>query len=69
MNVLKKNMYKVNYTSVLSDNKKAKKIWTSLFKFVKNNKIIIVSLAIFMVAICFNFILLYDFFSILERIS
>lgn len=69
MDISKKSMFKIGYTSALSSNANNKKIWTSIIAYTRKNKIMIISLVIFLNAVCINFILLYNFFCILEKIN
>ena len=66
MEISKENIFKTNYTSVLEGNKKKSR--TSILKFIKKNKIISFTFLIFLIASCFNFILVYNFIRILETI-
>lgn len=69
MKISENSMFKIGYTSTLSNNIKTKKRRTSLFKKIFKNKIITISITIILVGICCNIILLYNFFRILERIN
>lgn len=69
MEISKENIFKVNYTSVLGETKKEEKSRTSILKFIKENKIISFTFIIFLIASCFNFILVYNFIRILETIK
>ena len=69
MEISKENIFKVNYTSVLEETKKEEKSRTSILKFIKENKIISFTFIIFLIASCFNFILVYNFIRILETIK
>ncbi len=69
LDISEKNMFKIGYTSTLSKNIKTNKGWTSFFKRMVKNKILIISVTIFLIAICCNIILIYNFFNILEKIN
>lgn len=69
MNISEDNMFKMGYTSVLSKNINNKRRWTSLISLIKKYKIMITTIIIFLIAFSFNFVLLYNFFRILERIN
>lgn len=69
MNISEDNMFKIGYTSVLSKKIDNKKRWTSFIGIIKKYKLIITTITIFLLASTFNFILLFNFFRILERIS
>lgn len=69
MKILKRNMFYTIYTPITDECKKISKIkkWTGhLSNFVKNNKIITLSICIFFIFLTFNFVLIYNFLKILE---
>lgn len=68
MEFSKENSFKIGYSSVFAEPKVKNKIRTSILKFIKENKIISFTLIIFLIASCFNFILVYNFIRILETI-
>ena len=68
MEISKENVFKKNYTSVLESTNRKKKSTTSILKFIKNNKFISFTFIIFIIASCFNFVLMYNFFKILETL-
>ncbi len=68
MEISKENIFKKNYTSAFKEEKVIKKKRTSLINFIKKNKIISFTMFIFLLASCFNFILVYNFIIILEKI-
>ncbi len=68
MEISKKNIFNVEYTSVLDKSSKNKK-WTSTFiKFIRDNKLISISIIVFMMCVGMNLILIYNFFKILQQV-
>lgn len=66
MNISENNMFEVRHTPFFSNSVNTKKGWTNCFLFIRKNGIIIISLLMFFIALCCNFVLLYNFFSILQ---
>lgn len=70
MEISKENIYDVKYTSILKRNNFKKRKWTSnLKKFIHENKIISISIVIFIMCIGMNLFLIYNFMKILQEIS
>lgn len=69
MDIFEKKMYKIGYIPKFSNNTNQKKRRTSIMFFIRKNKIMVISLAVFFLAVCINFALLYNFFCILEKIN
>lgn len=69
MNISEDNVFKIGYTSVFSKKIDNKKRWVGFLDVIKKYKLIIITITIFLLASIFNFILLFNFFRILERIS
>ena len=68
MKISKKNIYKIGYTSTIQKKMKNKK-WTSrLLKLICENKIISISIVLFVICVCVNLTLIYNFLKILEQI-
>lgn len=65
MDISKENIFDVKYTSVLSKKGKKKK-WTSNIKrFLRENKIISISIIVFLMCVILNLFLIYNFFRVL----
>ncbi len=68
MEISKKNIFKVGYTSTLQKKLKNKR-WTSkLLKFIRDNKIISISIIIFVMCVGMNLLLIYNFLKVLQQI-
>ena len=68
MDISKENIFKVGYTSTLPKKGENKK-WTSkFFKFIRNNKIISISMILFIMCVGMNLILIYNFLKILQMV-
>ena len=68
MEISKENVFKVGYTSVLNGNlSKQKKRTNHIIKFIRENKLVSITMIIFVVCVSFNFILIYNFMKILEN--
>lgn len=64
----KENVFKMEYTSVFGQEKIKKEKWTSkLAKFINENKLISITLAIFAFCVSLNFILVFNFVRIIEN--
>lgn len=62
------DIFKMRYSSLLGDNKTKKIKWTSkISNKMKKHKIITVSTIIFLLCLILNFVLIYNFFKILEN--
>ncbi len=69
MEISKENVYNVKYTSILEGREFKKRKWTSnLKKFIRENKIISISIVIFFMCVGMNLILIYNFLKILQQI-
>lgn len=69
MEISKENIFNVKYTSVLGEKTNKDKKWTSsILEFIHNNKLITITLIIFVMCLSLNFILIYNFMKILENI-
>lgn len=67
MNLSKKIM---NYNTLLGENGTKKRIWTSrILKFIKNNKIVSISIVLFILCVNVNLILIVRFLSVLQYIK
>jgi len=70
MEFSKENIYDVKYTSILKENKLKKREWTSnLKKFIRENKIISISIVIFIMCVGMNLTLIYNFIRVLQEVS
>ena len=68
MDISKENIFKVGYTSTLQKNVENKK-WTSKFlKFIRNNKIISISIIVFFMCVMMNLFLIYNFLKVLQQV-
>jgi uncharacterized membrane protein (DUF485 family) len=69
MEFSKENIFKIEYTSVFGQETNKKNKWTSkLLKFIKQNKLISITLTVFFLCLLFNFVLIFNFMQILENI-
>ena len=70
MEISKENIYDVKYTSILKGNGFKKRKWTSNFKkIIHENKIISISIVIFIMCVGMNLFLIYNFMKILQEVS
>lgn len=70
MEISKENIYDVKYTSILKGNSFKKRKWTSnLKKNIHENKIISISIVIFIMCVGMNLFLIYNFMKILQEVS
>ncbi len=68
MDISKENIFKVGYTSTLQKNVENKK-WTSkFFKFIRDNKIISISIIVFFMCVMMNLFLIYNFLKVLQQV-
>lgn len=68
MDISKENVFKVGYTSTLKTSEENKK-WTSKFlKFIRDNKIISISIIVFFMCVMMNLILIYNFLKVLQQV-
>ena len=67
MGISKENVFKVEYTSVLGNTLKEKRI-SKIKKFIKTNKIISITVLVFVMCFSLNVIMIYNFMKILENI-
>ena len=68
MDISKENIFKVGYTSTLQKNVENKK-WTSKFlKFIRDNKIISISIILFFMCVMMNLFLIYNFLKVLQQV-
>jgi len=69
MEISKENIFNVKYTSVLEKRGK-KKRWTSnIVRFIRDNKLISISIIVFLMCVGINLILIFNFFKILTTIQ
>ena len=66
MEISKENVFKTQYTSVLGRSAKRKRT-SKILNFIKKNKIISITILIFIVCSSFNMLLVYNFIKILEN--
>ncbi len=66
MEISKENVFKVEYTSVLGG-KTRRNSTSKIKKFIKSNKIISITILIFIMCFSINIILIYNFMKILEN--
>lgn len=70
MEISKENIYDVKYTSILKGKNFNKRKWTSnLKKFIRDNKLISISIVLFTMCVGMNLVLIYNFMKILQEIS
>ena len=70
MEFSKENIYDVKYTSILKEKNSDKRKRTSnLKKFIRENKIISISIVLFIMCVGMNLILIYNFMKILQEVS
>lgn len=70
MEISKENIYDVKYTSILKEKNSDKRKRTSnLKKFIRENKIISISIVLFIMCVGMNLILIYNFMKILQEVS
>ena len=67
MGISKENVFKVEYTSVLGNTLKEKRT-SKIKKFIKTNKIISITVLVFVMCFSLNVIMIYNFMKILENI-
>ena len=68
MDISKENIFKVGYTSTLQKNVENKK-WTSKFlEFIRDNKIISISIIVFFMCVMMNLFLIYNFLKVLQQV-
>ena len=67
MEISKENVFKVEYTPILSVGiDKPKKRTRHIIKFIKKNKILAIAGIVFIGCVCLNFMLIYNFLRILS---
>ena len=66
MEISKENVFKVGYTSVLGSTLKKNRT-SKIKKFIKNNKIISITILVFVMCFSLNVIMIYNFMKILEN--
>ena len=70
MEISKENIYDVKYTSILKERNSDKRKRTSnLKRFIRENKIISISIVLFIMCVGMNLILIYNFMKILQEVS
>ena len=70
MEISKENIYDVKYTSIFKGENVNRRKWTSnLKKFIRENKIISISIVLFIMCVGMNLTLIYNFMKILHGIS
>lgn len=70
MEFSKENIYDVKYTSILKERNSDKRKRTSnLKRFIRENKIISISIVLFIMCVGMNLILIYNFMKILQEVS
>ena len=68
MEMSNENAFKVGYTSVFKEQKSKKEKWTSkIGNFINEHKIITLFMVIFCTCCTLNFVLIYNFVQILEK--
>lgn len=69
MEISKENIYDVKYTSILKERNSDKRKRTSnLKRFIRENKIISISIVLFIMCVGMNLILIYNFMKILQEV-
>lgn len=69
MKISKDNMYNYKYTSVLEGKELRLREWTRrLKKFIRKNRIISISMVLFIMCVGMNLILIYNFLKILQMV-
>lgn len=66
MEISKENIFNVKYTSVLE--KKDKKRTSNMIRFIRENKLISISIIVFLMCVGMNLILIFNFFKILQQV-
>ena len=64
MQVSKENVFKINYSSVVTKKKRTSKI----INFIKNNKIISMAVSVFVLCVSINIFFIYSFIRIVEKL-
>lgn len=68
MEISKENIFKVKYTSVLEKRGKKKRWTSSVIRFIRENKLISLSIIVFLMCVGMNLILIVNFFKILVTV-
>ena len=69
MEISKKSVFNVEYAPIFTEEKKAKIKWTSrIAEIVNKHKIVTLFILIFCTCCALNFILIYNFMQILEKL-
>ncbi len=66
MEISKENIFNVKYTSVLE--KRDKKRTSNMIRFIRENKLISISIIVFLMCVGMNLILIFNFFKILQQV-
>ena len=68
MEISKENIFGVKYTSVLEKKSTKKKRTSAFVKFIRENKLISISIIVFLICVGMNLILIFNFFKILQQV-
>ncbi|MBR0426701.1 MAG: hypothetical protein IJK18_00650 [Clostridia bacterium] len=68
MEISKGNIFDVKYTSVLEKRSQKKKRTSTFLKFIRENKLISISIIVFLMCVAMNLILIFNFFKILQQV-
>ena len=68
MEISKENIFDVKYTSVLEKKNTKKKRTSAFVKFIRENKLISISIIVFFMCVVMNLILIFNFFKILQQV-
>ena len=68
MEISKDNIFGVKYTSVLEKKSTKKKRTSTFLKFMRENKLISISIIVFLMCVGMNLILIFNFFKILQQV-
>ena len=68
MEISKENIFNVKYTSVLENKGEKKKRTSAFIKCVRENKLISISIIVFLMCVGMNLVLIFNFFKILQQV-